>query len=92
MLKCEVNHDRGSNATVAIEACGSLADQILDTILVVNAVYSSLSKHNADAAEKFKMILMLELLDPSGQAWKMAESQRGTITSITIPKGGKTDD
>ena len=92
MLKCEVNHDRGSDAAVAIEACGSLADQILDTLLVVNAVYSSLAKHNPETAEKFKMVLMLELLDPRGQAWKMAESQRGTITSIKIPKGGTSDD
>ena len=92
MLKCEITHDRGSGATVALEACGSLADQILDTLLLVGAVYSSLTKHDPETGNKYRMVLLMELLDPSGQAWKMAESQRGTITSIKIPKGGKSDD
>lgn len=92
MLKCEVTHDRGSGATVALEAYGSLADQILDTLLLVGAVYSSLTKHDPETGSKYRMVLLMELLDPKSQAWIPQDSERGTITSIKIPKGGKTDD
>ena len=92
MLKCEVTHDRGSGATVALEACGSLANQILDTLLVVGAVYSSLTKHDPETGNKYRMVLLMELLDQKSQAWIPQNSESGTITSIKIPKGGKTDD
>ena len=92
MLKCKVTHDQGSGATVAIEACGSLPDQILDTLLVVNAVYSSLTKHDPETGNKYRMILLMELLDPKGQAWIPQDSESGIIASIKSPKGGKTDD
>ena len=92
MLKCEVTHDRGSGATVALETCGSLADQILDTLLLVGAVYSSLTKHDPETGNKYRMVLLMELLDPKSQAWIPQDSKSGTITSIKIPKGGKSDD
>ena len=92
MLKCEVTHDGGSGATVALEACGSLADQILDTLLLVGAVYSSLTKHDPETGNKYRTVLLMELLDPKSPAWIPQNSEKGTITSIKIPKGGKTDD
>ena len=73
MIKANVSRE-----SVSIEANGTLEDILTDSARMINAVYTTLLRTNADGSKVYKSVMQGAVNDPESPIWQ-ANEQDGAV-------------
>lgn len=76
MIKANVIHE-----SVSLAVNGTLADIMVDSCRMINAVYTALRRNNPDVAEAYKSVMQGAVNDPEIPIWQ-ANEQDGVVVDM----------
>ena len=81
MIKANVSRER-----VSLEANGNMADILVDSCRMINAVYTTLLRANQDGAKVYKSVMQGAVNDPESLIWQANEQDGVTVDMAELKR------